>query len=296
MRTAFINQLVEEASSNEKIYLLIGDLGYNVIEPFANKFPDRFINVGICEQNMAGIAAGLSMTGYNVYIYSIGNFPTLRCIEQIRNDIAYYNNNVKIVAVGAGFAYGSQGVSHHATEDVGIMRSIPNIVVASPSDPYEAKAITKLSASYDGPMYIRLGKAGEKYIHKAEIENLHIGDILPFRILPNSSSAILASGSISESIFNSNHIDGYDLYSLPFIKPINQKDLILISKYNNLLIVEEHQKSCGIGSAIIEQLSDLFSDGLIANFPKIKRIAIDDKFCEKCGSQLYLREQAKLYI
>src|SRR5574344_520879 len=134
MRTAFIKQLVEEARKNDKIFLLVGDLGYNVVEPFANAFPDRFYNVGISEQNMAGMAAGLAMTGFNVYIYSIGNFPTLRCLEQTRNDISYYNANVKIVSVGGGYAYGSLGMSHHATEDIGVMRTLPNMVVCSPSD------------------------------------------------------------------------------------------------------------------------------------------------------------------
>lgn len=112
MRTNFINQLIEEARRNEKIFLLVGDLGYHVIEPFAEEFPDRFLNVGIAEQNMAGIAAGLAMTGYNVYFYSIGNFPTIRCLEQIRNDIAYHQANVKVVSVGAGYAYGSLGATH----------------------------------------------------------------------------------------------------------------------------------------------------------------------------------------
>ena len=165
MRTAFIKQLIEEAKTNDKIFLLIGDLGYNVVTPFAEAYPDRFINVGICEQNMVGIASGLAMNGYNVYLYSIGNFPTLRCIEQIRNDVCYYNGNVKVVSVGAGFAYGSSGVSHHATEDIGMMRTLPNMVICSPSDPSEAKAITHISAQYNGCMYIRLGKAGEKEIY-----------------------------------------------------------------------------------------------------------------------------------
>ena len=107
MRTAFIDQLIKEARVNDKIFLLVGDLGYNVVEPFAKEFPDRFQNVGIAEQNMAGLAAGLAMTGYNVYFYSIGNFPTLRCIEQIRNDICYHHANVKVVAVGGGYAYGA---------------------------------------------------------------------------------------------------------------------------------------------------------------------------------------------
>src|ERR1700712_4450462 len=118
MRTAFIDQLTEEAKKNDKVFLLVGDLGYSVIEEFAELFPDRFLNVGIAEQNMTGIAAGLAMEGYTVFTYSIGNFPTLRCMEQIRYDVCYHNLNVKIVAVGGGYAYASLGPSHHATEEL----------------------------------------------------------------------------------------------------------------------------------------------------------------------------------
>ena len=107
MRTAFINELLDLARKNDKIFLIVADLGYSVIEPFQQEFPDRFLNVGIAEQNMAGIASGLALEGFCVYIYSIGNFPTLRCIEQIRYDICYHNLNVNIVAVGGGYAYGS---------------------------------------------------------------------------------------------------------------------------------------------------------------------------------------------
>ena len=156
MRTAFIKQLTKEAEENDKIFLIVGDLGFSVVEDFANKFPNRFLNAGIAEQNMIGVAAGLAKEGYNVYVYSIGNFPTLRCMEQIRYDVAYHNLNVKIVSVGAGYAYGSLGASHHATEDLGMMRTIPNMVVCSPSDPKEAQAITAISASYNSPMYLRL--------------------------------------------------------------------------------------------------------------------------------------------
>ena len=162
MRTAFIQQLIKEAETNERIFLIVGDLGYSVVEPFRDKFPDRFLNAGIAEQNMAGMAAGLAKEGYNVYIYSIANFPTLRCMEQIRDDIAYHNLNVKIVSVGAGYAYASLGASHHATEDIGMMRTIPNMLVCSPGDPIEAQAITKFSSHYDGPMYLRSGNLSRK--------------------------------------------------------------------------------------------------------------------------------------
>ena len=123
MRDAFVDTLCELAQEDENIYLITGDLGYNVLDKFWNQYPERFLNAGICEQNMASIAAGLAVEGdKSVFIYSIGNFPTLRCLEQIRNDIAYHHANVKIVSVGAGFAYGPMGMSHHATEDVAVLR------------------------------------------------------------------------------------------------------------------------------------------------------------------------------
>lgn len=293
MRTAFIDQLIKEARVNDKIFLLVGDLGYNVVEPFAKEFPDRFQNVGIAEQNMAGIAAGLAMTGYNVYFYSIGNFPTLRCIEQIRNDIAYHHANVKVVAVGGGYAYGDLGATHHATEALGMMRTIPNMVVCSPSDPIEARALTTLSSTYEGPMYIQLGKAGEKLIHENELK-LNVGDILPYRV-NNKKEAIIVNGSIAYSIVNSSDSENKDVYTLPFVKPINEEQITKIANsYEIITAVEEHQKSCGVGSALIEQISDLFYTGKVMKYPKIHRVAIEDYFQDVSGSQMFLRRRAKL--
>ena len=282
MRTNFINQLIEEARENDRIFLLVGDIGYHVIEPFAEEFPDRFLNVGIAEQNMAGIAAGLSMTGYNVYFYSIGNFPTLRCLEQIRNDISYHNANVKIVAVGGGYAYGSLGATHQATEDIGAIRVLPNMVVATPGDPIEACAITKLSANYEGPMYIRLGKAGEKILHTEKNIAVNIGDIFPVRLQKGNKIAVLP----------------YDLYSVTFVKPLNLKQLKwIVENYpDGIITIEEHQKSCGMGSAIVELINDLYSEGEIISYPIIKRIAIPNEFVDIVGTQTYLREYEGLKL
>lgn len=300
MRTNFVNQLLEEARHNDKIFLLVGDLGYHVVEPFANEFPDRFLNVGIAEQNMAGVAAGLSMTGYNVYIYSIGNFPTLRCLEQIRNDIAYHHANVKIVSVGAGYAYGSLGATHQATEEIGAIRAIPNMVVATPGDPVEAKAIATLSANYDGPMYIRLGKAGEKVVHTEPTLKLNIGEICPLHVNEDNKTAVIACGNILNAACCQieNKKLSYNLYSTPFVKPINIEQLITIveSHPNGIITIEEHQKSCGMGSAILEIINDLYAIGRIVNYPKIERIAIPDEFVGVVGSQDYLREYVKLCL
>ena len=298
MRTTFINQLVEEARQNERIFLLVGDLGFHVVEPFAEAFPERFLNVGICEQNMAGIAGGLAMNGWIVYCYSIGNFPTLRCIEQIRNDIVYYNSNVRIVSVGAGYAYGSQGVSHQATEDVAMLRSLPNMVVCSPSDPVETKMLVHLSVTHQGPMYIRLGKAGEQVFHPQEIQDYHIGDLLPI-LDKGSETLVLTSGSILARVMESvetKHLD-YDVFTVPVIKPLNQAYLChLAEQHAQIIIVEENQKSAGIGSAIIEVLSDAYNNGLLKTYPKIRRIAINDEFLEVAGSQRYLQQTAGLIL
>lgn len=294
MRTAFINQLLDEARHNERVFLIVGDLGYHVVEPFAEEFPGRFINAGIAEQNMVGVAAGLAMTGYNVYIYSIGNFPTLRCLEQIRNDVAYHKANVKVVSVGAGYAYGSLGATHQATEDIGALRTIPNMVVCTPGDPVEARAIATLSANYEGPMYIRLGKAGETIAHAEEMLDLKIGDIVQVKQKDGNKKAVLACGNILASAkqqIESEQLP-YDLYSVPFVKPLNKQCLRdIVARYQEgLITIEEHQRSCGMGSAVVEQLNDMFAAEEITNYPKVQRIAIPDEFVGVVGNQNYLRE------
>ena len=298
MRTAFIKQLTEEAQKNENIFLIVGDLGFSVVEEFAELFPERFLNAGIAEQNMIGIAAGLAKEGYNVYLYSIGNFPTLRCMEQIRYDVAYHNLNVKIVSVGAGYAYGSLGASHHATEELGMMRTIPNMVICSPCDPIETKAITTISVDYNGPMYLRLGKAGEKIIHKTSC-SLKMGELTPVLIGNGSDKALFASGSILNDAVNyvTRNSLNVDIFSVPFVKPLDIGKLKeIVNRYSSVVTLEEHQKSCGIGSAIVEIVNDLYSNNEIFEYPKIRRIAIDDKFYSISGTQDYLRKQAGLIL
>jgi transketolase len=303
MRTAFIKELISLAGKNDKIFLVVADLGFSVIEPFAEKFPDRYLNIGIAEQNMAGIAAGLAMEGYCVYIYSIGNFPTLRCMEQIRYDICYHNLNVKIVAVGGGYAYGSLGPSHHATEELGMLRTIPNLVVCAPGDPYEAAAITKFSSMYEGPCYIRLGKAGEPLIGRStmgDLEELEVGQIMSV-VEGKGNTAVFATGSILKyavDFVSANHIDA-SIYSFPFVKQI-RKDLLAeyLEKFEIVITIEEHQANCGFGSAILEIMNDLIEEGrlLKENTPLVKRVAIKDKFYSRAGSQEALRLMAGLEL
>src|SRR6201996_9329887 len=158
MRNTFVATLMQVAEQNPNVWLLCGDLGYSVLEPFAAKFPDRYVNVGVAEQNMAGMAAGIALSGKTVFIYSIGNFPTLRCLEQLRNDVCYHGADVKVVAVGAGYAYGNQGYTHHALEDLAILRALPEMAVVAPSDPWQAYELPRQLHARGGPSYLRLDK------------------------------------------------------------------------------------------------------------------------------------------
>jgi len=162
MRSAFIEELTRLARLDRNIVLVVGDLGFGVVGKFAEELPAQFVNAGVAEQNMTGIAAGMALSGRTVLTYSIANFPVIRCLEQIRNDVCYHDANVKIVAVGGGMAYGSLGMTHHATEDLAIMRAMPNMVVLAPNDPVEATLATRAAIEHRGPVYLRLGKQGEK--------------------------------------------------------------------------------------------------------------------------------------
>lgn len=296
MRTAFINQLIVEARQNKDIFLVVGDLGFSVVEPFIEEFPDRFLNAGVAEQNMTGIAAGLAMEGYNVFTYSIGNFPTMRTYEQIRYDVCYHNLSVKIVSVGGGYAYGPLGTSHHATEDFGIMRVLPNMIVTAPADPHEAKAITTLLCNHRGPGFLRLGKAGEPNLHPKAVE-LNIGQAL--YIKEGEGSLYIATGSILKDVIA--HVNANDpkagIASFPFVKPLDHAFITdAAKKYTNWISLEEHQSNCGFGSAILECLNDLYNYQTIPNMPRLKRIAIPDLFIGYAGTQEFLRKEAGLIL
>ena len=296
MRNRFINKLTELAESHEDIFLICGDLGYSVLESFRDQFPDRFLNAGIAEQNMTAVAVGLAREGYNVFTYSIGNFPTLRCMEQIRYDVCYHDSNVKIISVGAGYAYGPQGVSHHTTEDIGMLRTLPNIDICSPADPIEAMLAADYMVSKKGPGYVRLSKSGEENIHKTT-PRFTKGSLI--QILEGEKLAIIATGSILASIKTEvkNNNKNWALFSSPFIGNYGTNQIIEIcNSYKTIVTVEEHQLNCGFGSSIVEHISDLYSRGVLLTMPFIKRIAIDNLFIDYCGDQEFLRKSANLNL
>ncbi len=289
MRDTFVKTLLEIAKRDKNVYIVTGDLGFGVLKPFWDELPDQIINAGIAEQNMTSIAAGLAMQGKVVYTYSIGNFPTLRCIEQIRNDCAYHDANVKVVCVGGGFVYGSLGMSHHATEDIAMMRALPNVTVVAPGDLVEAACATKAIYETPGTCYLRLGRGGEKQIHDG-IDNFEIGKAI--KIQDGEKVAIFSTGAIFDEVDEACKVLGEEgivpaVYTFPTVKPID-KDVILecASKYKTIITVEEHNLSGGFGSAVAEVLAEQDSKDA-----KLVRIALNDRYSCIVGSQKYLRQQ-----
>ena len=290
MRTAFIETLCELAADDERIWLVNGDLGFSVIERFADRFPNRYLNVGVAEQNMSGVAAGLAGCGKIVFTYSIANFPTLRCLEQIRNDICYHNGNVKVVAVGGGYAYGAQGYTHHGIEDIAIMRSLPGMVVVAPGDPVETKLATRALVAHNGPCYLRLGTAKEPIVHKT-VPEFRLGQAIWMRrgsdvTLISTGGMLMETVETAEQLATLDRIDA-GVLSMPTVKPLDSAAVIEAAEQTDAIITaEEHTVTGGLGSAVAEVLAE---SGLTVRF---KRFGVPDRLNHAVGSQIYLRRAA----
>ena len=288
MRDTFVKTLLELAKQDKNIELITGDLGFGVLKPFWEQCPDQFTNAGIAEQNMTTVAAGMALSGKTVFTYSIGNFPTLRCLEQIRNDCAYHGANVKVVCVGGGFVYGSLGMSHHATEDIAVIRALPDVVVLAPADLVEASEATKAMAYYPGTCYLRLGRGGEKKLHD-KIENFQIGKAI--QIHEGEKVAIFSTGAIFEEVQKAYDLlkdQGFSpaVYTFPTVKPIDREVIAKYAAQCDLIVTcEEHNIVGGFGSAVAEVMAELDQ-----RKARLLRIGIEDVYSTVVGSQEYLRE------
>lgn len=289
MRDTFVKTLIELARQDPRIVLVTGDLGFGVLKPYWEALPDQFVNAGIAEQNLTSVAAGMALEGKIVFTYSIGNFPTLRCLEQIRNDCAYHHANVKIVCVGGGFVYGSLGMSHHATEDLAVMRALPEVTVMAPGDLVEAIECTKALVSLPGTAYLRLGRGGEKRIHQ-QINDFQVGKAI--RVHVGERVAIFSTGAIFEEIQEAEAILKEQaglvpaVYTFPTVKPIDAAAIREAAEHFDLIVTcEEHNLAGGFGSAVAEVLADA------PRRARLLRIAMTDQYCVKVGSQKYLRAQ-----
>ncbi len=276
MRNAFIEELTALAETHDNIALIVGDLGYSVIEDFAERFPDRFINAGVAEQNMTGLAAGMASEGYHVFTYSIANFPTFRCAEQIRNDVDHHRLPVTVVAVGGGLSYGALGYSHHAVQDYALMRAMPNMVIAAPGDPLETRACLRWLVANPGPSYLRLGKAGEPIFHA------HIPDVAPGRwisVRKGADDAVLLStgGALGAAIARA---DGRAVWSLPLWSMTAKADQpAWLARHERVTTLEDHLADGGFGSWLTEAVAGTPAAA------RIQPIALSAEICDRVASQ-----------
>ena len=289
MRDAFTRALMREAAENPRLTLITGDLGFGVLKPFWETYPDQFINAGIAEQSMTGMAAGLALTGRTVLTYSIGNFPTLRCLEQIRNDCAYHGAAVKIVCVGGGFVYGSLGMSHHATEDIAILRALPSVTVFTPGDPAEVEAVVPVMLRTPGTCYLRLGRGGEPNVHPGPVQGWILSE--PLTLRHGTDVALLSAGGIltqtaeAADLLADRGISA-EVVSFPCVKPIDdEKTAEIFARFRHVVTVEEHNIVGGFGSAICE-IAAGSGTGC-----RVHRIGMMDKYSAIVGTQQYLRSQ-----
>jgi transketolase len=289
MRTAFIETLFELARRDERITLVVGDLGFGVVTRFMQELPKQFVNAGVAEQNMTGLAAGMALSGKIALTYSIANFPVIRCLEQIRNDVCYQNANVKIVTVGGGMAYGSLGVTHHATEDIAVMRALPNMLVVAPNDPVETRLATEAIVAHDGPCYLRLGRAGEATVHTSDIE-FQLGKAIT--VLEGDDLTLIVTGGLLHNTLQVAEILAQQgikarVLSMHTVKPLDSEAVLAAARETKAIFtIEEHSVVGGLGGAVAELLMEE------CEYPvRFKRIGLRDQFSSKIGDQDYLRAQ-----
>lgn len=294
MRTIFIKKLIEFAEQDSSVYLITGDLGFSVHEPFSEKFPDRLINAGIAEQNMIGLAAGLAMAGKKVFVYSIIPFLTMRCFEQIRNNLCYQNLWVKLWGPGGGLSYGSQGLTHHALEDIAVMNVLPGMTILAPGSKYEASALMQSFFELPGPGYLRIAK-NEELVTYPEHCKPQLGKIL--EIIPHNETLILATSNaldlayqVQQNLTSQGFTAG--LASVHTIKPFDTQ--YLLNKQHTLktiVTIEEHNVIGGLGSIVASTISQH-----INHHVTFKTFGINDFYFHEAGSRKDLLAKAGLTV
>lgn len=285
MKDKFIEKLVEFAEKNDKVVLLTGDLGRNCLEPFIDKFPERYFNVGSCEQNMIGVAGGLAMQGFKVFVYSIANFASMRCFEHLRNIVNYHNLDVNIIAVGAGFEYGLLGYSHLAIEDVGVIKNLSNFEIYEPATLNELDRVCEEIFYKNNPKYIRLSKG--------YIENCIVAKVEPYLVSKGEKIALFCLGNtlnevlLVKKLLKNENIDA-SVYSCPCVKRLNSVKLKKeLMNYNQVFTIEEHFIS-GLGESLLAVVSQ------IVDPPKIYMIGVENLLFEAVGAKTFLQKEYKL--
>lgn len=288
MRLEAIKTIYQSALKNSEIIFMTGDLGHAHLEDFKKNLPDQYINVGVAEQNMIGIAAGLALSGHRVFVYSIAPFITMRCYEQIKVDVCYQNTNVVVIGVGAGYAYSTCGCTHHAIEDIAVMRALPNMSIYSPSNPFEARVITQHLLDCSGPAYLRLGKGGEPNPEKEYPVNITEGTILE----PGNNITIFSTGTIINEALEASKLlriigTRAEVINVYQIKPLDVK--LVLDRAKNMeaiFVLEEHNIIGGLGESIARVICELPGK----NKPIFKCFGVPDQYNHRAGSVKYMRD------
>lgn len=292
MRNTFAEEVTAAAAASPEVVLLSGDIGNRLFDDFKRVAPERFYNCGIAEQNMTGVACGLALSGFRPITYTITPFATIRCLEQIRNDLCYHNLPVIVAGTGSGLSYAELGPTHHSCDDVGILRMLPNLTILSPCDPIEVRLALRAALAHDGPVYLRLGKKGEPDLHSSP-PDFAIGRAITMR--PGRDVCIIATGPILEEALGAARMleergISARVESMHTLKPLDAGLLEqAFASYPLVATLEEHSSSGGLGGACAEWLAD--RPGISG---RLIRFGCPDRFFEKIGSQEYARAELGL--
>lgn len=288
MRNQFVEILADWAEQDDSVRLIIGDLGYGVVEAFERRAPRQFINAGIIEQSMVSIAAGMASEGLRPFVYSIANFPTFRAAEQIRNDVAHHDLPVTIVSIGGGLVYGSLGYSHHAVQDYALMRAMPEMTILSPGDPIEMDAIMRFIKQNPSPAYLRIGNPATK---TTRTEHVTLNPGVPVYVserAQSTSQLLLCTGAVLELAngwLTHQKFQGFELASLPIWGARFREAFVdATTQYTHIVTVEDHLIDGGFGSWVAECFSGR------DDAPKITIKALHPRVAEVVGKEDYLRE------
>lgn len=285
MRDTFARTLHEVAKSKPGVFIVVADISpAGSMTPFREDFPNQFINVGVAEQGMIGICAGLAQRGCTPFAYTIATFAIYRPFEQIRNDLCYQNLPVTVVGVGAGVSYANHGGTHHAQEDIALMSALPNMSIIAPCDPLETAAATWACASHTGPVYLRLGKAGEPDLTGTAAEPFVFGKV---RLIKDGKKVCIISygpilkmaSDLASGIENSTG-EPVALVSAHTLKPLDKTGILdILKRFETVVVVEEHSTHGGLGTKVKEIAWDSQAS------TKLHTFGMKDEFLHFFGSQ-----------
>jgi transketolase len=287
MRNAFAQELTELGAELDDIVLLSGDIGNKLFDEYKRRFPGRFVNCGVAEANMIGVAAGMAQCGLRPVAYTINSFITTRALEQIRVDVCYQNLRVVLVGVGGGLSYAGLGGTHHSCEDIGIMRMLPNLTVICPGDAAEVRAALRAGVGSDGPVYIRLGKKGEPLVHDSP-PRFSIGKATVVR--PGGDVCLLSTGNMLPVAVEAGEVLGRfgvsaEVVSVHTVKPLDEEFLAdAFWRFTTVVTIEEHSVRGGLGGSVAEWLADQPPQRA-----RLARIGTADRFLHDAGEQDYAR-------